>query len=82
MRSSDLTVSLKISSVAKSDAGLYFCGFYTGGDLTFNVVYLDVKGKIVLKSCLVILCHLCLFCISILVFTQHKQSWLLKHYQM
>ncbi|XP_036968664.1 uncharacterized protein LOC119027506 [Acanthopagrus latus] len=45
MRSSNSTVSLKISYVAKSDAGLYFCGFYTGGDLTFNVVYLDVKGS-------------------------------------
>lgn len=82
MTSNDSTVSLKISSVAKSDAGLYICGLYTSGNLTFNVVRLDVKGKIFLKSCLVILCHLCLFCISIIVFSQHKQTWLLKHWQM
>ena len=72
MTNNDSTVSLKISSVAKSDAGLYFCGFYTSGNLTFNVVHLDVKGKIFLKFCLVILCHLCLFCISIFFFLQPK----------
>lgn len=80
MTSNDSTVSLKISSVAKSDAGLYICGLYTSGNLTFNVVRLDVKGKIILS--LVILCRLCLFCISIIVFSQHKQTWLLKHWQM
>ncbi|XP_030285491.1 uncharacterized protein LOC115588958 [Sparus aurata] len=45
MTSNDSTVSLKISSVAKSDAGLYICGLYTSGNLTFNVVRLDVKGS-------------------------------------
>ena len=49
MTNNDSTVSLKISSVAKSDAGLYFCGFYTSGNLTLNVVRLDVKGKSVLS---------------------------------
>ncbi|XP_036968631.1 uncharacterized protein LOC119027489 isoform X8 [Acanthopagrus latus] len=44
MRSSNNIVSLKIHIVAKSDAGLYFCGFYTGGNFTFSVTRLNVKG--------------------------------------
>ncbi|XP_036968647.1 uncharacterized protein LOC119027495 isoform X3 [Acanthopagrus latus] len=45
MRSSNNIVSLKIHIVAKSDAGLYFCGFYTGGNFTFSVTRLNVKGE-------------------------------------
>ncbi|XP_030285500.1 uncharacterized protein LOC115588967 [Sparus aurata] len=45
MRSSNNTVSLKIGFVTKSDAGLYFCGFYTNGTPTFSVVDLNVKGS-------------------------------------
>ncbi|XP_036968634.1 uncharacterized protein LOC119027492 [Acanthopagrus latus] len=45
MRSSNNIVSLKIHIVAKSDAGLYFCGFYTGGNFTFSVTRLNVKGS-------------------------------------
>ncbi|XP_073330775.1 uncharacterized protein [Pagrus major] len=45
MRSNNSTVSLKISSVAKSDAGLYFCGFYSDGNPTFSVISLNVKGS-------------------------------------
>ncbi|KAM8748204.1 uncharacterized protein AB9X84_015953 [Acanthopagrus schlegelii] len=41
---SNNTVSLKMHFVVKSDAGLYFCGFYTGGIITFSVTRLNVKG--------------------------------------
>ncbi|XP_036968623.1 uncharacterized protein LOC119027489 isoform X2 [Acanthopagrus latus] len=44
MRSSNNTVSLKMHFVVKSDAGLYFCGFYTSGIITFSVTRLNVKG--------------------------------------
>ncbi|XP_036969084.1 uncharacterized protein LOC119027755 [Acanthopagrus latus] len=45
MRSSNNIVSLKIGYVVKSDAGLYFCGFYTDGIPTFSVIRLNVKGS-------------------------------------
>ncbi|XP_030285487.1 uncharacterized protein LOC115588953 [Sparus aurata] len=45
MRSSNNTVSLKIRFVTKSDAGLYFCGFYTNGIPTFSFRCLNVKGS-------------------------------------
>ncbi|KAM8746602.1 uncharacterized protein AB9X84_014806 [Acanthopagrus schlegelii] len=44
MRSSSNIVPLKIHIVAKSDAGLYFCGFYTDGKFTLSVTHLKVKG--------------------------------------
>ncbi|XP_036968632.1 uncharacterized protein LOC119027489 isoform X9 [Acanthopagrus latus] len=44
MRISNNTVSLKMHFVVKSDAGLYFCGFYTSGIITFSVTRLNVKG--------------------------------------
>ncbi|KAM8747330.1 uncharacterized protein AB9X84_015384 [Acanthopagrus schlegelii] len=44
MRISNNIVSLKIGYVVESDAGLYFCGFYTDGIPTFNVIRLNVKG--------------------------------------
>ncbi|XP_030285492.1 uncharacterized protein LOC115588959 [Sparus aurata] len=45
MRSSNNTVSIKIGFVTKSDAGLYFCGFYTNGIPTFSFLRLNVKGS-------------------------------------
>ncbi|XP_073330772.1 uncharacterized protein [Pagrus major] len=45
MRDIASTVSLKISDVAKSDAGLYFCGFYNDGKPTFSLIRLIVKGS-------------------------------------
>ena len=62
MRSSNNIVSLKIGYVIKSDAGLYFCGFYTDGIPTFSVIRLNVKGKVILKSSHVF--HNCLLTIK------------------
>ncbi|XP_073330774.1 uncharacterized protein [Pagrus major] len=45
MKHVDSTVSLKINYVAKSDAGLYFCGFNTGGKPTFSLIRLNVKDS-------------------------------------
>ncbi|XP_073330771.1 uncharacterized protein [Pagrus major] len=45
MRDIASTVSLKINFVAKSDAGLYFCGFYNDGKPTFSLIRFNVKGS-------------------------------------
>uniref|UniRef100_A0A3Q3RQY1 Immunoglobulin domain-containing protein n=1 Tax=Mastacembelus armatus TaxID=205130 RepID=A0A3Q3RQY1_9TELE len=45
MSSNISTVFLKIKQVDLSDSGLYFCGVYTGGQMLFNTVHLNVKGK-------------------------------------
>ncbi|XP_074480768.1 uncharacterized protein LOC141761331 [Sebastes fasciatus] len=46
------TVSLKIKDGDSSDSGLYFCEFYSRGRPTLSVIRLNVKGKVILKSCL------------------------------
>uniref|UniRef100_A0A671XV43 Ig-like domain-containing protein n=1 Tax=Sparus aurata TaxID=8175 RepID=A0A671XV43_SPAAU len=74
MRSSNNTVSLKIRFVTKSDAGLYFCGFYTNGIPTFSFRCLNVKGKLIPVFLFSFVVHLCLFCISIIVKLQHKKQ--------
>uniref|UniRef100_A0A3Q3RR43 Ig-like domain-containing protein n=1 Tax=Mastacembelus armatus TaxID=205130 RepID=A0A3Q3RR43_9TELE len=45
MSSNISTVFLKIKQVDLSDSGLYFCGFYIGGQTLFNTVHLNVNGK-------------------------------------
>ena len=72
MRSSNNIVSLKIHIVAKSDAGLYFCGFYTDGTFTFSVTRLNVKGKVILVFSFVV--HLYVLCVSIIVLLQLKKQ--------
>uniref|UniRef100_A0A8C9X723 Ig-like domain-containing protein n=1 Tax=Sander lucioperca TaxID=283035 RepID=A0A8C9X723_SANLU len=44
------TLFLQIKQVNVSDSGLYFCGFYTSGNLLFSVTYLNVEGKFIRKS--------------------------------
>ncbi|KAM8747124.1 uncharacterized protein AB9X84_015259 [Acanthopagrus schlegelii] len=45
MKKSNNIVSLKMHFVAKSDAGQYFCGFYTSGDFPLSVTRLNIKGS-------------------------------------
>uniref|UniRef100_A0A3Q3RR81 Immunoglobulin domain-containing protein n=1 Tax=Mastacembelus armatus TaxID=205130 RepID=A0A3Q3RR81_9TELE len=45
MSSNISAVFLKIKRVDLSDSGLYFCGFYIDGQMLFNTVHLNVKGK-------------------------------------
>lgn len=45
MSSNISAVLLQIKQVDLSDSGMYFCGFYTGGQTVINVIHLKVQGK-------------------------------------